>query len=153
MLALLLLLVAATAEVKGTDAPGTVEPPSVRIISPVHGAVLREHHVSVHAEVHLLCLRVLRTCASVHTRNNIRVVALMIDADMHGGMPDAHTPLCTCARICTPLCTCARICTHAGESCSQTHAQGFETRWNQCVKYFANALYFLSIHTISSLIL
>ena len=52
VLALLLLLVAATAEDKGTDASGTVEPPRVRIVSPVHGAVLREHHVSVHAEVH-----------------------------------------------------------------------------------------------------
>jgi hypothetical protein len=52
VLALLLLLVAATAEDKGTDASGTEEPPRVRIVSPVHGAVLREHHVSVHAEVH-----------------------------------------------------------------------------------------------------
>ena len=54
---------------------------------------------------------------------------------MHGDMPDAHTP----------LCTCARICTYAGESCSQTHAQDFEMRWEPVFfKYSAHghALYF-----------
>jgi hypothetical protein len=65
----------------------------------------------------------------------------MIDADMHGDMPDAHTP----------VCTCARICTHAGDSCSQTHAQDFDMRWEPVFKIFcapACFVFFIYSHNL-----